>query len=302
MIEDDPKTPEPAQDAPAGEQQDRAPQKPEGDEPKGEAEQTLLEDEEALDLTDDEDEDDEAADDEQQEGDEPKRKEPSRGQRYKRQIDALKAENEALRGRASGIPANEAAIITQIEARVRAEIGDPPRQEQFKDADGNIDFISFHNEQQAWLNDRRAVTREVKRDMVKAIEAAQAHVATLVDAHKERVAKFRTKVKDWDQVMAGATLPVEPHVERLLIQSKKSAQLSYVLGKNQGKLAQLNRMDAESAARELGRLEARLSLPPPKQQTQARKPVKPLRGGGAAPQSQLAQVNALMKKWYGDRA
>jgi len=138
--------------------------------------------------------------------------------------------------------------------------------------------------------------------MARAIEGAQAHVAELIETHRERVAKFKTKVKDYDEVMAKATLPVAPHVERLLLNSKKSERLSYFLGRNQGKLAQLNRMDPESVARELGRLEGRLSLPPTKKQTQARKPVAPLRGGGASSSSQLSQVNALMKKYYGDRA
>jgi hypothetical protein len=85
--------------------------------------------------------------------------------------------------------------------------------------------------------------------------------------------------------------------------SKKSDRLSYVLGKNQAKLAQLNRMSSEEAAREIGRLEGRLSLPPAtKTKTQARKPITPLRGSGAAPPSGLAAVNAWAKKQgYSDR-
>jgi hypothetical protein len=102
--------------------------------------------------------------------------------------------------------------------------------------------------------------------------------------------------------MARATLPVMPHVERLLLASKKSDRLTYVLGKNQAKLAQLNRSSPEEAAREIGRLEGRLSLPPTKSKTQARKPITPLRGSGASPPSGLAAVNAWAKKQgYSDR-
>jgi len=46
----------------------------------------------------------------------------------------------------------------------------------------------------------------------------------------------------------------------------------------------------KSAAREIGRLEGRLSLPNGKSQTQARKPITPLRGSGASPPSGLAKV------------
>jgi hypothetical protein len=110
-------------------------------------------------------------------------------------------------------------------------------------------------------------------------------------------------VKDFDEVMSRATLPVAPHVERLLLASKKSDKLTYVLGRNQAKLAQLNRSSPEEAAREIGRLEGRLSLPSAtKTKTQARKPITPLKGSGAAPPSETAAVNAYIKKTYGDRA
>jgi len=131
--EDDPKTPEPASTVPAGEPE-KSP-KPEGDKPEGEGEQMAPDDEEGLDALADEDEDEEADDEDEQEGELPKRK-TSRAQRYKRQAESLKRENEALRTTRGGIPASEAALINEIEARVRAEIGDPPRQEQFKQANG----------------------------------------------------------------------------------------------------------------------------------------------------------------------
>jgi hypothetical protein len=302
MIEDDdPKTAPAADRAPASEPDKASP--PEGDKPEGDTEQTPSEDEQLAALADREagDEDEDDGGDEGDEGD--KKPERSRNQRRTEKIRRLQQENEQLRtARADGgIPAGENALLQEIDARVRAEIGSPPQPEQFRDAKGEVDYIAFHNEQQAYLNDRRAVTREVKRDMIRRVEAAQAHVANLVEAHKDRVAKFKTKVKDYDQVMAAATMPVAGHVERLLLNSNKSERLSYFLGRNQGKLAQLNRMDPEGVARELGRLEARLSLPPTKRVTQARKPVSPLRGGGASQTSQMAQVDAAMKKMYGDR-
>ena len=128
-------------------------------------------------------------------------------------------------------------------------------------------------------------------------------MASQVAEHKERVQRLRSRVKDFDEVMARATLPVAPHVERLLLASKKSDKLSYVLGKNQAKLAQLNRMSSEEAAREIGRLEGRLSLPSAtRTKTQARKPITPLKGTGAAPPSQTQAVDSYIKKLYGDRA
>ena len=51
--------------------------------------------------------------------------------------------------------------------------------------------------------------------------------------------------------MAKATLPVAPHVERLLLQSKKSERLGYVLGKEreQARTAQPHGTPREPPAR-----------------------------------------------------
>ena len=100
-----------------------------------------------------------------------------------------------------------------------------------------------------------------------------------------------------DAIMRGATVPVLDHVERLILKSKISDRVSLHLAKDQNKLARLNHMSSEDAAREIGIIEGRIrSAAKPKQQTQARKPVTPLRGGGASPTSGLAAVNAYMKK------
>lgn len=293
MVVDDDDKPDvaPASNAPADEKvADEAPtEPPEGEEPEGEesdAEQEATEEEPPGLVDDEQDEDDE------DEGDA-----KTRLQRYREQRDRLQRENEALRANRTQMPSDEQQLQRAIEYRVWQEIGDPPKPEDFKE-----DYVSLSIARQAYENDRRAVTREVRKEFVQAINAEQQRLANLVADHKDRVAKFEKKVPDYKQVMAQATHPVAPHVERLLIESKKSEQLGYVLAKNPGKLDQLNRMEPQQAAREIGRMEARLSLPKPKTQTQARKPITPLKGAGRAPPSPKAGAAAYMKKLYGDNA
>jgi hypothetical protein len=294
--DDDPKT-APAGNAPAGDQTSEAPvAPPEGEQPEGEQTETKADDQEELDLgeADDEQEDDE----EDEGGDASPEGEKNRSRRYREQLGRLKAENEALRSRdGGGVPSDQAQLQRALEYAVLQKIGDPPRQEDF----GN-DYVAFANAKLAYEIDARQVSREVRRDFATAIKTEQDRVSGQVAEHKERVQRLRSRVKDFDEVMARATLPVMPHVERLLLASKKSDRLTYVLGKNQAKLAQLNRSSPEEAAREIGRLEGRLSLPPAKSKTQARKPITPLRGSGASPPSGLAAVNAWAKKQgYSDR-
>jgi hypothetical protein len=293
--DDDPKSPVPAPEgAPAGdkaaETQEELPL--EGDEPEGD---------EAADTepTDDEGDGDDEQDDEEDDDDEegvPKRK-SSRVIRYKREAEAAKARLAEMRSRVSttNIPQDDQAAQRAFELRVWQEVGDPPDPNDPKYANN---YVRFERETQAWENDRRAVTREVRKEFLAHRENANSEMAERVSEHKARIARLRTRVKDFDQIMARATLPVYPHVERLILHSKKSDQVSLHLAKDQAKLARLNRMSPEDAAREIGIIEGRIiaAAKPKAKATQARKPVTPLRGGGASPTSGLAAVNAYMKK------
>ena len=184
-----------------------------------------------------------------------------------------------------------------IEHRVQQEIGEPPKEADFKG-----DYIGFEREMQAYLSEKRVVTREVKKQFVQAVETEQNRMVELVADHKSRVAKFKTQVKDYDAIMAKATVPVAPHVERLILHSNKSHRIGLVLAQDQALLTRLNHSPPEEVARELGRIEGKLSRPQKPQQTQARKPIAPLKGSGTRPQSQTAARDAYIKKLYGDRA
>jgi len=297
MVDDDDPNTAPAGNAPAGNEKAEPPpvEPPEDEQSEGEQAETKAEPEDELDLGDEAD--DEQEEDDDDEGDAPRG--GKRLQRYREQTARLKAENEALRSRTDGgVPSDQAQLQRALEYAVLQKIGDPPRQQDFGD-----DYVAFANAKLAYEIDARQVSREVRRDFATAIKTEQDRVAGQVAEHKERVQRLRSRVKDFDEVMARATLPVAPHVERLLLASKKSERLSYVLGKNQAKLAQLNRLSSEEAAREIGRLEGRLSLPSAtRTKTQARKPITPLKGGGAAPTSEAAVVDSYIKKLYGDRA
>ncbi|MFC0282410.1 hypothetical protein ACFFJB_02055 [Camelimonas abortus] len=74
--------------------------------------------------------------------------------------------------------------------------------------------------------------------------------------------------------------------------------LKYHLAKNPADLQRLNAMDPLSAARAIGRLEAKLSLPTANRTSKAPPPTAPIKGG-AGPASDEAKLEAWLKAKYG---
>lgn len=284
----------------------------EGDEDESEAESTDQGDagdddttsEEDGDETDDDgDSDDDAEDGDEDESDEdgerPRKR--NRSERYRDRIAKLEAENQRLRGRTDAGRLTDA----QIDERVKKIIGEPPKESDFPN-----DYLAFDREAAAYAADKRAVTRQVKAEAERESAAEQTRNVERVERHNDRVEEFRNRgrtpeerkanAKDWDAAIASAAnLKVAPHVEDLLLDSKKSAHLQLYLAKNPGKLAELNHMTERDAARAMGAIETRLSVPKPKTRTSAPPPPKRQIRGGAQPASQDSELNSYLDKQYG---
>lgn len=252
--------------------------KPEGEEAAGAEQAASAEPPEGSDETDEIDEDEK-----------PKRRR-SGSDRLKRRIAYLEAELQDSRSRVS----TDGVVPQDV---IEKEIGSKPKEEDFKG-----DFLAFERAMTAYELDARQAAREIRR----AYQIAQTSRAlSLREAraeHNERIEEFRQKVPDFDETLkAAANLKTAPAVESLILESDNSAHLVYHLAKNPDRLDRLNRMSERDAAREIGRIEARLSLPQPKTQTQAPKPVVPPKGGSAAP-SQEKRLESYLARIYGKRA
>ena len=225
------------------------------------------------------------AEGEDEEGDKPKKR-PSGSERLKRQLAAAKAELDSLRSRSSdGAPSA---------GEVEKLVGKPPKEEEF-----NGDFLAYERAQTVYEMRKANAEDRVRERREQADNARQLAKREAAEAHLERVEEFRSKVPEFDTAMKSASsLKAAPHVEELIIDSDKSAHLLYHLAKNPDRLARLNDMSEREAAREIGRIEARLSLPNPKKQTTAPKPINQPKGG-AAPASHDADLDSYIKRTYG---
>lgn len=119
-------------------------------------------------------------------------------------------------------------------------------------------------------------------------------LAEFEDDHEERVEQAREVIPDYDKVVKNIPKGVlPPEIVLQIAQSDKSALLQYHFGKNPEaleKISQTAQRDVLAGARELWRIESRLSLPQSKKTTTAPPPLKPPSGGGASPPTDIRKL------------
>lgn len=223
----------------------------------------------------------EDGDDTEGEGDKPKR--PSRYQRLKRERDALVAKVAQMESRPMAAAADDKAVLDDL---VRKEVGEPPKEDDY-----GGDWFAYERALTAYEADKRIATREIRRQAQNAQQTHQSAQRELIQDYQDRQHEARAAITDFDEVMKGASsLKVSPAVGQLLLESEKSAVIEYHLAKNTALLDRLNAMSPLAAAKEIGRLEDRLSLPNPKTATKAAPPIAAPKGG-AAPTVDLSKMS-----------
>lgn len=172
---------------------------------------------------------------------------------------------------------------------MKQEIADSRRREQF--LLGEVERLSKQQSDFSKLTDP---------DEVQAAKTANIFRQTQVEDHQSRARHeamqrqgavreawsamaddMRTKAPDFDQVF-NANTPVHQHAVPFIVESEKGGEIAYWLGKNPDVARDLYSKFETAPAQaliELGRIEARLSAPPPKQVSTAPKPAPTLNGG-----------------------
>lgn len=234
-----------------------------------------------------------AKDEESDDEDEKPRKRRTGAERLKRQLAAKDAEIAQLRELAerSPKPSDGDAIARAVEA----EIGPPPKEEDYAG-----DYLAYEAERAAYIADKRATTREVKKALAAQATRAQSARQDVIEDHRDRVEELAKSMPEVREKLAKAVRSaVQPSatVQDLVLESEKSALLAVHLADRPKLVDDLNRMSERQAAKEIGRLEARLSLPKPQTATKAQPPVKPVKGA-ATPSSPEREMEAWLKRTY----
>lgn len=223
------------------------------------------------------------------EGDGEKRR-LSRWQREQRAKNRLRNRAENAEREAEELRRRLAAGNTQP-ARPDQPAGEADPEPKAEDYQNTIDPAGFHKlAHDAWKVRQAERKTQAERQQSESQQRQKERHQELVEDHQDREDEARERIPDYDKVLAASAVDVAQHVAMLILESEKSALVSYHLASHENELRAINRMSPLAAAKEIGRLEARLSLPQAKKTTQAPTPVAPPKGGGAAPPADIRKL------------
>jgi hypothetical protein len=182
--------------------------------------------------------------------------------------------------------AEQAAKIEQLERQGGKPDADLPKAADYAQGEYDPSYVADLAAHKAAKKISAELSERDKRSTQEKIAERRDEAA---DEFLERADQLKTKIPDFDATISSYVDKggqFAPHVIEELHESEHGPMLAYQLAKNPALAAQLNSLSPRDAAREIGRLEAKVSLPQPKKQTQAPPPITPP-SGGASPSKDL---------------
>lgn len=169
----------------------------------------------------------------------------------------------------------------QLTERLKAYETPAPSLEQF---DGDYDQFSAANTAHKVEQTLKA---EKERDLADATTEAETAQKAAFDAaaaeFDARQREFAAETPDYEQAMNDALPLMSPEMARQVLASEQGPQAVYYLAKNQADLARIARLENPTeVAREIGRIEGRITLPAPKRITTAPEPVTAVATGSGS--------------------
>ncbi|CAB4200641.1 hypothetical protein UFOVP1349_58, partial [uncultured Caudovirales phage] len=190
--------------------------------------------------------------------------------------------NQRLQRKAARLSTMVAEQAARIEELQRSS--NRPDETEPNEAEYNGDWTKFQADYAAWKAAKTVTAKFDEREQRDNAARLQERRQESIEDFQERAEQVKVGIADFDKTLeafANNGGKFAGHVREELLESDKGPMLAYQLAKNPQLAAELNAMSPRDAAREFGRLEAKVSLPQPKRQTQAPAPLSALTGGAA---------------------
>lgn len=194
-----------------------------------------------------------------------------RRERRKAQMERLRKEAEEAKD------AHRKAQERLEKVRQRAETSNsPPKEADFTDYNEYLVAMgAYHAAKRIDERDVREIEEATKAEEERIARLQQVEQAALAQSWAEQASEAKTRYADFEQVVY--TAPISDGLAMLIQRSDMAADVAYYLGTHRDEAAMLSRANPIEQAMWLGRMEARLSLPKPKLQSDAPDPVSPVR-------------------------
>jgi len=235
-----------------------------------------------------------------QEAEKPKRKSKPRAEeriseltrekhRLEREKARMEGELSVLRRAGTAKPGDQTA---GDEPEPKPGAGDDPRPkfDQFESTDAFHEAVARWSARQEWKVLEKQAAEDKKDLQLREKRAIQKQ------QWDEQAAKAREAHPDWDEVFNDPKIPCSEEMAQVIFESDFGAEVAYYLGRAPDEAARIASLDAIGAAREIGKIEARLETTgsgktpekstageepqaAPKRATRADAPITPPKGG-----------------------
>lgn len=189
------------------------------------------------------DESDDSGDDEEIKEEKPKKKKGG----FQKRIDKLSQERNYWKEQALNKEAIKPGTPIKEESKV---IEGRPNPENF---DTHTDYVEA-------LTDWKLEAREKERETKSKAEQAKADQNKKLEAFQSKVAEFEKVHSDYQDVVSDVEhVALSDDLQKAIIESKMGAHLAYELAKNEKELIRINKLSSFELAKEIGKLEYKLS-------------------------------------------
>lgn len=186
------------------------------------------------------------------------------------------------------------AVETRFNEKLEASKAAPKAVEGKPSLDNFDTFEDFNEALLDWKINQNSAERDAK---VK-VESENQRRSELSKTHISRADKFREVMPDYDKVIGNLSdvdFAVASDVVDTIMTSDLSAQLTYYFGNDIDELERINELSPLAAAREIGKIEAKL-LAKPIQTSSAPSPINPVTQSKATITKDPAKMSD--EEWY----
>lgn len=173
------------------------------------------------------------------------------------------------------------------------DVGDPPKEDDYENP------AEYAAAKAVYDADVRAVKRARGTLESNAKTARTEASKTALDTFRERAMALADRYPDIEaKVFQDNSLPISPDMAEIIMASEQGPELAYYLASHREEASRIKQMKPLAAAKELGRIEARLGIPQARTETKAPKPTPALNGkAGRVSKDPRQMTDAEYFKW-----